>query len=156
MVPVVRRHEELTAVLRVVIAVRACGERPFPPRAVGAGAGLEGAFRLADARPPFRHRDLNQLPAVDRTGSRLVLRDRRMDWAGPDRSQTDSLQAHPALWTVPRLVLDDVGVLGHRAYVRERRQRFLCAGRACTGWTKQEEDNGERTPHRANLPPYLI
>ena len=48
--PVVRRHEELAAVLRVVIAVRAQRPRPDARRAVGADAGLE----MLESRDPPR------------------------------------------------------------------------------------------------------
>src|SRR5690349_19131412 len=81
--PGVRRHEELSAVLRIVIAMRPRRVLDLRLRAVFAGSGLQ-LVRLPRARPSDRHGHVHELPAANRATTGMIRRDDGVDRAAPD------------------------------------------------------------------------
>jgi hypothetical protein len=121
-IPVVRRHEELPAVPRIVIAVRAALARGRARLTIGAGAGLQLMdLGMPRARPEQRHRDRHELPAADAAGSRLRLDDRWMQRTRVGGVEPDRHERHAAAWTRPGAIRDHIGI--HRAAEGDRRRR---------------------------------
>src|SRR5258708_31162691 len=120
--PVVGWHEELAAMLRVVIPVRAWCVSPDFLRTVRADSGCERRRFDTLAYPGHGDRHLNEVAAVDRTRARCVLVHRTVNRAGPRCVEPHGSQSHPALTTRSGLVFDHVCVRGHRTDVREPRQ----------------------------------
>ena len=154
MMPVVGRHEELAAMLRVVIAVRTRRDFSGHRRAVRARARLRRFGRGPGAGPRHGHRQLNQIAAVDGALSRLRLRDHRVHRAAPDRIEAHGHEVHLADRTDAFLVLEDVRV--HRARPRQRRQAFalrtLCRGsRGREAGREREGEQKSRGSHHNSL-----
>ena len=120
--PVVRRHEELAAVLRIVIAVRARRPMADARRSVGTDAGLEMRRRaIRRTRPRERYRDRHQLTPAQAALARVGLGDRRVHRTHPRRFEPHRHERQLAVGTHARLRLEDVGMVDARH--RNRRQR---------------------------------
>ncbi len=119
--PVVRRHEEGAAVLRVVIAVRARVVSRNRRRPVGAGSRLElGNLAVGRARKGERRCFLHEIARADAAFARRTLFDDGMNRAGVHRHQTHGFQIHAADTARALLVFEHVRV--HRAGPRDRGQ----------------------------------
>jgi len=121
--PIVGRHEEVAAVLRIVIAVRPQripgDERPMVNR-TPAGIDLVD-LRMRRARERERFDDLYELPPADPAPAGPVLGDVEVELTAPHELEPHRRQRHPADGTRAALIVDDLGM--HRTGPRYRRQR---------------------------------
>ena len=145
--PVVRRHEELAAVLRVVIAVRAQRPASDARRAVGAGARLEmlgGA--IGRARPRERHGDRHQLAPAHAALAGIGFGDRRVHWTHPCRVETHGHERQLAVGARTGLRLEDVRMVNarHRDRRQRRRPRPACGRCAATAVVIASADDRRR------------
>ena len=157
MMKVVRCHEELTAVLRVVIPVRA--KRPLRDHrfTVGTRTAVDLVdVRAVGARPRQRHRHLDQLSTTNPARARLRFGNHRVNGAGPDRFQPHRREVHLANRTCARFRLDDVGM--HRTGHRDRRQvrlgrrlATLCGERDRAEQSSEQKSRGQPRRDRTGL-----
>ena len=147
MMPVVGRHEEQTAVLRIVVAVGTHRVLRLHRGAVGAGAGIRLLdLRMIRARERQLHGQLHELAAADRTFAGSLLLDDGVDWTAVHRIQADRIELHLADRAGSFLVVEHVRV--HRTGVRERRKS------GCGLTQARQEQPGEDHPccaHRSSL-----
>jgi hypothetical protein len=167
MMPIVFGHEELAAVDRIVIAVRANFSAFNPWGSVGtlARVGKVLRSRALAAREEVRDRDGHEIAAVHRTLAGILPDDRGVVAAGERRFDADRLQHHVAFAAIARLVFEDVFIARHRADIRDRHLwlgglcRFgLCCGRlglCCrgdrAGCGGQKHSGAESESHRSIL-----
>jgi hypothetical protein len=123
--PVVRRHDEVPAVLGIVIAVRPQRVRRHEgPPVDRAPAGIDLVdLGMHRARERQGLDDLHQLPAADPAAASLPVGNRvEMELTTPHEVESNPRQRHAADRTVAGLVVDDLGM--HRTGPGQRRQRF--------------------------------
>ncbi len=114
-------HEELTPVLRIVIAMRTESSLTDSRGSIAAQAGLEMvATNLAATGPRERDSHLNEVSPADSAHTRIRLGHDRMNRAHPRGIEPDGDQIHLAQRACARLGLDDVRM--HRTGHRESRQ----------------------------------
>ncbi len=123
--PFVRRHEELAAVTRVVIAVRAQRLFEFAWLAVRAIPRLEEPRLVGCVRagPVLRHGDLHELALVDGAHAGFRGDHRGVVWTGKREVEPDRFEIHPADGAAAWFVVHDLCV--HRTDIRDRGQLFL-------------------------------